>query len=296
VLREYGREKVFIATKIPPYSRSFSSNKLNSAKAMEERLEVSLKRLRTDYVDVLFLHNIKDPVWPTNDEMLRFCERTKEKGAARFVGVSLHSEGRTYVDTVTESVDCGAYDVILAALNFKSHQQELDVLRYAHSKNVGVIAMKTQAGGYNGDNRQLNQHQAALRWVLDLDFVDCAIPGMVNRRQLAENVGVMGMQMGWRHRKELATYYDAIKDRYCLRCGSCQSLCKQTVNIPSIHRCLMYWEGYEDYTLGRTRYRRLSAEENASACLNCTEPTCNCKYGINIKKRMRYAHTSFTQV
>jgi len=61
VLKEYGREKVFIATKIPPYSRFLNLNKLNSPISMETKMEKSLKRLQTNYVDVLFLHNIKDP-------------------------------------------------------------------------------------------------------------------------------------------------------------------------------------------------------------------------------------------
>lgn len=293
VLKEYGRKKVFIATKIPPYAKFLSMNKLNSQSAMEEKMAISLKRLQTDYVDVLFLHNIKDPAWPANDGMLSFCEKIKNKGMARFVGISLHSDGETYVNTVTQAVNTDAYDVILATLNFKSHQQEIDVLKYAHNKNVGIIAMKTQAGGYSGDNEHFNQHQAALRWVLDLDFVDCAIPGMVNRRQLAENVNVIGMKMGWSDRKRLAAYYDAVKDRYCLRCGTCKASCKQAVSIPSIHRSLMYWEGYGDYKLARSTYRRLSSKENALACMNCPAPTCICVNNINIEERMRYAHTSF---
>ena len=293
VLKEYGRKKAFIATKIPPYSRFLTISKLNSPSVMEEKMEISLKRLQTDYVDVLFLHNIKDPAWPANDDLLNFCEKVKDKGMARFVGISLHSDGKTYVDTVTEAVKTDAYDVILATLNFKSGQEEIDALKHAHKKNVGVIAMKTQAGGYSGDNEHFNPHQAALRWVLDLDFVDCAIPGMVNRRQLAENVKVTGMKMGWSDRKKLAAYYDAVKDRFCLRCGTCKSSCKQAVEIPSIHRSLMYWEGYEDYNLGRTTYQRLSAKENALACTSCPAPTCACKNGIPIKERMRHAHASF---
>ena len=273
VLKEYGRKKAFIATKIPPYSRFLSMSKLNSPSVMEEKMEISLKRLKTDYVDVLFLHNIKDPAWPANDDLLKFCEKVKDKGMARFVGISLHSDGKTYVDTVTEAVKTDAYDVILATLNFKSGQEEIDALKQAHKKNVGVIAM--------------------LRWVLDLDFVDCAIPGMVNRRQLAENVKVTGMKMGWSERKKLAAYYEAVKDRLCLRCGTCKSSCKQAVEIPSIHRSLMYWEGYEDYNLGRTTYQRLSAKENALACTSCPAPTCTCKNGIPIKERMRHAHASF---
>lgn len=294
VLKQYGREKAFIATKIPPYSRLLGVKKLNSQRAMESKMEESLRRLKTDYVDVLFLHNIKDPDWPARDEMMSFCQKMKKSGKARFIGISFHSSGNTYVETVTQALETNFYDVFLATLNYKSSQEEIDALRRARSKNVGVVAMKTQAGGYKpGHSKHINPHQAALRWVLDLDFVDCAIPGMVNRRQLDENAKVIGMKMGWSDRKTLAVYYDAIKDRYCLRCGTCKSSCKKAVEIPSIHRSLMYWEGYEDFKLGQTTYRRLSTKENALACMSCTTPTCTCKNGIPIKERMRYAHAVF---
>ncbi len=294
VLKQYGREKVFIATKIPPYHKRFGIKRLNDKKSLEAKMEKSLRRLQTDYVDVLFLHNIKDPEWPVHDEMVSFCQKMKKTGKARFVGISFHSAGKTYVDTVDQALKTDVYDVFLATLNYKSSKEHMDALKRARSKNVGIIAMKTQAGGYEQSaHESLNPHQAALRWALDHEFVDCAIPGMVNRQQLAENSGVIGMKMGWSHRKTLAVYYDGIKDRYCLRCGACTLLCKNAVDIHTIHRSLMYWEGYKDFELGRNTYRELSTAENALACMSCSTPVCRCINGIKISERMRYAHTTF---
>ena len=294
VLKEYGREKVFIATKIPPYHKSLGMKRLNDQKSMEAKMEESLKRLQTDYVDVLFLHSIQDPAWPTHDEMLSFCQKMKKTGKARFVGISFHTGGDTYVDTVDQALTTDVYDVFLATLNYKSPKAHQDALKRARNKNVGIVAMKTQAGGYEPEGGEpLSPHQAALRWVLDREFVDCAIPGMVNRQQLAENSGVIGMKMGWGHRKTLAVYYDGIKDRYCRRCGACSSSCKNAVDIHTIHRSLMYWEGYQDFELARKTYRELSSAENALACMGCSNPVCRCVNGIKISERMRYAHTTF---
>jgi uncharacterized protein len=297
VLKQYGREKVFIATKIKPYNRYLNRlgvKRLNDQKSMEAKMEKSLKRLKTDYVDVLFLHNIKDPAWTAHDEMLSFCQKIKKTGKARFVGISFHSAGKTYVETVDQALGTDAYDVFLATLNYKSSKEHIDALERARKKNVGIVAMKTQAGGYHQEPRvSLNPHQAALKWVLDLDFVDCAILGMVNRQQLLENSGVIGMKMGWSDRKTLSVYYDAIKDHYCLGCGACTSSCIKAVDIHAIHRSLMYWEGYQDFELGQKTYRRLSIPENALACIRCSTPTCKCINGINIPERMRYAHTTF---
>ena len=295
VLKSYGRSKVFIATKIIPYYKQFGIKHLSNQKSMETMMEKSLTRLQTDYVDVLFLHSITDPQWPLHEDMLGFCQKMKKTGKARFVGISFHTTGQTYVDTVERALEAGVYDVFLATLNFKSPPAHIQALKRARQKGVGIIAMKTQAGGYKSEAKPwLNPHQAALKWVLDNPFVDCAIPGMVNRQQLAENVGVIGRKIGWSDRKTLSAYYDAVKDRYCLRCGSCISSCKKQVDIANIHRCLMYWEGYDDFHLGRHTYQRLSTAENALTCMDCTAPTCHCINGINICERMRHAHVHFT--
>ena len=258
-------------------------------------MEKSLRRLQTDYVDVLFLHNITDAEWPLHEEMLRFCQKMKTSGKARFVGISFHTSGQLYVDTVDRCLAADFYDVFLATLNYKSPPEHLAALQRARQKNVGIVAMKTQAGGYTlPGNPALNPHQAALKWVLDKEFVACAIPGMVNRQQLAENAGVVGQKIGWRDRKTLAAYYDAVKDRYCLRCGSCATSCPNGVDIAAVHRCLMYWEGYADLGLSRTTYRGLLPAESALACVTCRKPTCKCVNGIKISDRMRHAHVHFS--
>jgi predicted aldo/keto reductase-like oxidoreductase len=116
---------------------------------------------------------------------------------------------------------------------------------------------------------------------------------MVNVDQLLENAGVIGKKTGWSDRKILSAYYEAVKDRLCIRCGACTSSCKRAVDIPTIHRALMYWEGYEDFDLARTTYRELNVKENAIQCLDCFSPTCRCINGVRISERMRHAHTIF---
>jgi predicted aldo/keto reductase-like oxidoreductase len=294
VLKEYGRDKVFIATKIPPSRKRLGFSILRDPEEMQKMMDESLQRLKTDYVDVLFLHSIKDATWSSNENMMTFLEKQKKAGKARFVGISFHVEGNTYVDVIDQALETNFYDVFLATHNFKSPPEHIEALKRARSKQVGVIAMKTQAGGYEkGIRGNLTPHQAALKWVLDHDFVDCAIPGMVNREQLMQNMAVVGKEMSSNDREVLDAYYSSIKDHYCINCGSCNSFCKRGVDVQSVHRALMYREGYGDPDLARTTYRELSVDENAQACINCSSPTCNCINGINIGERMRHAHTVF---
>lgn len=296
VAKEYGRKKVFIATKIHPFHmRENMSGKFSmlDKKTLNEKIEKSLKRLQTDYVDVFLVHNIMDASWLLNQDILAFLEKLKKDGKARFIGVSIH-DPRYYVGTVDQMLKHTIYDVILAWLNFKSDPEQIEALRKAGKGNIGVVAMKTQSGGYQkASNASLSPQQAALKWALDKDFVTCAIPGMVNIEQVVENVGVMGKKIGWNDRKILHTYYNSIKHHYCIMCGKCFSTCSNKIEIHTINRSLMYCEGYGDFEQGKQTYLALSSRENGLACLSCTSPTCHCVNGIKLPERMQHAHSLF---
>ena len=85
VLRQYGREKVFIATKIPPYYKRLGMKRLNDQKSLEDKLERSLKDFKTTTF-MYFSHNIKDPDWPAHDEMLIFCLKNKRNRKGTLCG------------------------------------------------------------------------------------------------------------------------------------------------------------------------------------------------------------------
>ena len=305
VLKEYGRKKAYVTTKVYPMAQTPQRFPEDSEgeepqqikihiPMMEKWLDEALKRLQTDYVDVLYLHDIHDFSWQLNEDMIAFLGKIKKAGKARFTGISFHEQGRLFVEIIDAALKIDYFDVFLAACNFKSPPEHIEALTRAHKKNVGVVAMKTQAGGYQqGATGGFTPHQAALKWVLDNSFVDCAIPGMVNREQLEENAGAVGKKVGWHDRKVLSNYYAAVKDRLCLRCGGCSATCPLAVNIPAVHRSLMYWEGYQDFSLGRDSYQRLTASRNGLACVNCSAPTCRCVNGMKIPERMRQAHAVF---
>ena len=297
IAKEYGRKKIFIATKVHPFQLQkevLEEFRMLAKKTLDEKMEESLKRLQTDYVDVLFIHNVMDKTWPQNQEVLAFLEKVKREGKARFVGVSIH-DPRCYVEVIDQALKAPIYDVILAWYNFKSPQEHGEALKKAREANLGIVTMKTQAGGYRkGATDSVSPNQAALKWVLDKDFVDCAIPGMVNMEQLMDNVGAVGKKVRWSDRKILHSYYNSIKHQYCTMCGNCSRTCFKSVNINAVNRALMYCEGYGDFGQGRTTYRELSARANGLSCIDCTSPSCSCVNGIEIAQRMRQAHGLFS--
>jgi hypothetical protein len=297
VLKEYGRKKVFIATKIPPLFQ-LQENPMENAPLLERKkmdgiMEKSLKRLQTDYVDVLFVHDVRDKKWLTNETILSFLEKVKKEGKTRFVGISLH-DGRIFIDVADQLAKLASYDVLLAWLNYLSSPEDIEALRRVRKKDIGVIAMKTQVGGYDDEPiASLSPNQATLAWALNQDVVDSAVPGMKNMEELMENVGAVGKKMSWNDRKILHTYYNSIKHKYCTMCAQCIPGCGNAIDILTINRTLMYYEGYRDLEQARQTYRQLTNRENAYSCINCSSPTCRCVNGIKIANRMQYAHSLF---
>ena len=185
--------------------------------------------------------------------------------------------------------------MFLAWLNYLSSPEDVEALRKVRKKDIGVIAMKTQVGGYEQESTaSLSPNQATLAWALNQDFVDSAVPGMKNMEELVENAGAVGKKMSWSDRKILHTYYNSIKHKYCTMCAQCIPSCGNAIDILTINRTLMYYEGYRDLEQARQTYRQLTNRENAYSCINCSSPTCRCVNGIKIGNRMKYAHSLFS--
>ena len=103
------RDRVFLTSKTKAQADSRVAE-------MMAALEGSLKRLRTDYVDVYFNHAVNDVERMRNEEWAEFTEKAKQQGKIRFRGMSGHA-GKL-VECLEFSLENDLVDVILAAYNF----------------------------------------------------------------------------------------------------------------------------------------------------------------------------------
>ncbi len=275
---EKRRKDAYIATKVHVGARD----------AMVRSVEASLKSLRTDYIDVIQLHSLSKPEQLSNEEAMAALEQVKKEGKARFIGFTSH-ENETAL--LIAAARLKFYDVALVKYNFRSSQAARDAIREAAKAGTGIVAMKTQAGGYKSEKMGgLKPHQAALKWVLEEEQVATTIPSMVSFDQVEENVQVMGKRLGWNDRKTLDRYARATDKEYCRLCGSCRDGCPYRVSIPDVMRSLMYAEGYGDLHLGRSQYASLDSGRNAARCLDCGSCTARCVNGLDIASRTVRAH------
>ena len=153
---------------------------------------------------------------------------------------------------------------------------------------IGIIAMKTQVGGYDTTGLgKISPHQAALKWAIQNPKVTAAIPGMKDLSQLREDIAVMGMPFTYADLRRIDRYDEAIAPFYCNFCGSCESGCPRGVGISTVNRALMYAEGgYRDLPLARATYAELPQQATAAACVDCTGCAARCVNGLDIAAKM----------
>ena len=213
VIKELGaRDQVIIATKTRPRFRPPATAEQAKASYLE-LLDASLKRLQTDYVDILYIHAVSDVADVANPALLEAMAAAKKLGKVRAVGFSTHENMAACLD---EAVKVGAYDVIVTAYNYAFHQDAelLESMNKAAASGIGLMAMKTQCQqdwyreGLPADLQQYYRgevvHSALLKWVLNHDCFATAIPGFVNFDQLETDIPCAGEPRIHSRRKEVS--------------------------------------------------------------------------------------------
>jgi aryl-alcohol dehydrogenase-like predicted oxidoreductase len=176
-------DKVYVATKIISSSRSKED--------IVRDVETSLKALERDHIDVIQLHNVTGRERLFEPEMREALVKLKQQGKVRFFGVTTHTNETEVVNAIVDDKD-KFFDTILVKYNFKSGDDLRKAVARAAQSGIGVIAMKTQAGGYTTDALgPISPHQAALKWALQDKSITAAIPGMRDMGHLREDIAVL---------------------------------------------------------------------------------------------------------
>jgi predicted aldo/keto reductase-like oxidoreductase len=283
-----------------------------TADEMMSRLDESLTRLQTDYVDIYMNHAVNDVDVVSNPEWLVFTEKAKAQGKIRFTGISGH--GGYLIDCIDYALDNDMIDVMLTAYNFGQDpkfyegltraidwvatQPELPrAIKKAKTKDVGVVAMKTLMGARMNDMRPYEKDgstfaQAAFKWVLSNQDVDALIITMGEQAQIDEFLGASGAQEIAAHEMDLLRRYALLNGgtqcKYA--CNDCAGACPYDVPIADVMRTRMYATDYQDVEFAREEYALLG--NAASACLNCSGQPCQnaCTHGLEIDKLCAPTH------
>jgi len=291
------RDKVYLATKMR-FARDNDKNiflesgparePLATKENFQKQLDTSLQRLRTDYVDILYLHSCYGPEMATYEPMMEALVKAKKDGKTRFIGTSTH---KNEPDVIRATVDAGIYDVVLTAQSAIADRKEdiKKAIAYAASKNIGVVAMKTHGGvGRNKEDEPGIDHESAFKWVLSDNNICTTIPGMTTFEQLDFNFNVI-KNLAMTAREEMAVRQaSSIQNPlYCQNCRSCISSCPKGVEIPSLMRAYMYAEGYGNLLHAEMTIEVLPENKGLKTCLECSSCSASCSNGIKIRARLK---------
>lgn len=173
------RKNIFLADKIP--DRDYDG--------FMRRFEASLKRLRTDHVDLLHIHALleADDLEKVDKGAIKALYAAREQKMTRFIGISCHQNGEV-LKTAIERYDLDCTQMALNASR-NGRFEEL-ALPAANKKKLGIIAMKVTAQEkLVGEGTGRAPIESLMRYSLSLPVTACVI-GMPHPEHLEQNVQI----------------------------------------------------------------------------------------------------------
>ena len=273
VLKDYPRDSFTIATKVKWVDKN----------DFQEKLNTSLERLKMDYVDILYSHALSSRDEVLSKDMQKAMLEAKKQGKVRYIGFSTH---RNEPEVIRAAIESGVYEVILTSYNFKQdHKKDMTkAIEEAARSGIGIVAMKTMAGGKLGKDAGEMQFAAALKWALKNPNIHTSIPGITNFQELEENLAVMeNLELTSEEEKFLSTA-SLMEGLYCNGCQQCTKACPNNLPIPDMMRAYMYAYGYGETNKAKQELADLGIEENP--CNDCLVCTAACIKGFDIKEKI----------
>ncbi len=285
------RDKAAIITKY--IFRGSSSTSYDNLKA---RVEKSLKRLQTDYLDILFFQGLNNPVAFKDEALKEAVEKLKKEGKVRFSGFSTHNAPETLAECVNPEYS-SFVQVVLFFYNHMDGKSIEHLVKKLHDAQIGTIAMKSQAGGKQGNlksfvNEKQTYEVAALKWVLENQGIDSVVISMKTFSHVDAYIKASGQKLKRNDHAVLRHYRQEVDNIYCrLDCTVCEAICPNKVAISDIMRYAMYFEDYQQEKVAIQEYARLDSKNKPLKCSSCSGH-CNqaCPYKLSVKEKLNHIH------
>jgi uncharacterized protein len=285
VLSNYPRKSYVLATKINLPKKDGVFAEESTPEKFYEMFQLSLKRLKVDYVDILYNHAVSTREATLHEPILNVMRRIQQEGKARHLGVSTHSHEP---EVIQAAIDSNLYKVILTAYNFKQdHREKMDkAIESACKAGIGIIAMKTMAGGFmDREKKHRVNTRAALKWALQNPNIHTSIPGFTSFEHLEDSLSVMnGLKFTNDEKKDLQLSMN-MQGIYCQGCQVCVGQCPHNLPIPDLMRSFMYAYGYRD--LGQAQETLLSISLPGNPCGDCNSCDVTCVKGFDIAGKIK---------
>ncbi len=297
------REKVFLVTKAAT----------TDPKELTEKLDRSLEKMNTDYVDMYFLHYVKDVTEELTPEVKAWAEKAKSQGKIRLFGFSTH---KNMENCMLAGAKLGWIDGIMMSYNYRlmGKDKMKKAVDACVKAGIGLTAMKTQAaftanfyasiGSETDDALKMTENfiksgytaeQARLKVVWENPNIASICSAMSNMTLLKANVAAALDQtpLSQKDKQRLDLYAERTAAGYCAGCATnCESAMENPVPICDILRYGMYDCSYGDRALAKTLYDRLPASLKANILrADYAMAERNCPHGLQIGRMIKQIHT-----
>ena len=287
VLKEFPRDSYIIATKVRPDNYNRRTGVISedvTEKDFLDKFDISLNRLGLEYVDILYFHSVDKRAVAQNTTMLNALKMAKKSGKARFVGISTHGTP----EVIEAAIESNVYEVVLTSYNFTLDNKDKlkKAIEKATNAGLGIVAMKTMAGGFlDRERKQPVNATAALKWALQNTHIHTIISGFTTFDQLDESLSVMNDPELNENEKKDIILAQSLPGLYCTGCENCLSQCKKNLPVPDIMRAYMYTYGYRELEKAHELLTALDLTKNP--CKDCNSCSVVCAKGFNVEEKIK---------
>ncbi len=287
LFKDIPRKSIVLETKVKPIgvnNQGIPSDQ-TTAEDFLTKFNVSLSRLKMDYVDILLIHDVRSPELLEYKPVLNTMQKLKKEGKTKFIGFSTHMNEPAVINAASAS---GNWDVIVASYNFKMDNIEdmNAALKKANEAGLGIVAMKTIPGGGFLDREKTKpiNTTAAIKWALSNPNIHTTIPGMTSFDHVDLNVKIMeDVTLNEQEKKDILIA-SADPGLYCTGCSKCIPACPLKLPVPDLMRAYMYAYGYSNPAMA---YALLADIGTGSApCANCENCRVECSRNFDVKRKI----------
>lgn len=241
-----------------------------------EHLEISLKRLRTDYLDLWQFHGIMteeayNRIMGPGGAMEAAKEALKD-GRILHIGFSSHS-----LELTLKLVPTGHFETVQFPFNFISDEAADELIPLAKKHDVGYISMKPFAGG------MIKNANHAIKYLLQFEDV-LPDPGIEKFSDIEEIVKIVNgpWELASSQRQEIQSIREKVGTRFCRQCEYCMP-CPHGVLIHRIMYLQRLYELWPPEHLFNWSYVQ-SGVESVENCIECGECEPKCPYQLPIRE------------
>ena len=304
------RNRVLLAAHLGAIEVDGQYSKTRDPEVSKRYFEDFLRRYRTEYADVLFLHNIDsqddyDRVFGPRG-LLDLARQYQREGKARFLGFGGHT-----VATALQAVQSGEVDVLMYPINLTGNAEpgKRELLAACVRNDTAVVAMKPFAGGrlLSGSMRiametaGLEQEGRVVERPVSLTPVQClsyvlgqvgvstVVPGCKDREELRECLAYCEATDEERDFSGALAEFEEYERGKCVYCNHCLP-CPAGINIGQTIR-LVELAGLGLTESVKAAYQSMSVP--ASECVQCGLCEDRCPFGVDTTTWMEKAVAAF---